>query len=203
MNYSKYKESRDMTWEELKKNNISALPVKISDICKNRGIKVVSYKNGMDFIKSINALDRVISNDGFSVGNIIFFNSAQSVERQRFTVAHELGHIVLGHTLNGQLVNREISPNDNPIETAANVFASRILAPACVLWGIGVTDYKQIQELCNISSTAAKFRMERLQTLYDREREFLKTRGKSCFLLSPLERKVYKQFEDFIKEVSN
>ncbi len=53
------------------------------------------------------------------------------------SLAHELGHCLM-HNGNG-LYNHEPSETDNPIEQEANVFASRILAPACVLWGIGVT----------------------------------------------------------------
>lgn len=37
-------------------------------------------------------------------------------QRKRFTVAHELGHIMLGHVGHYELINREILPNDNPIE---------------------------------------------------------------------------------------
>ena len=109
--------------------------------------------------------------------------------RQRFTAAHELGHILAGHVGKYTLVNREPSPQDNPIEQAANVFASRLLAPACVLWGCGVQTAEEIQQLCQISRQAAAYRMERLRVLYARQR----------FLTSPLERAVYEQFREYIK----
>lgn len=95
-------------------------------------------------------------------------------------------------------VNREPNDKDNPIEQAANVFASRLLAPACVLWGLKVKSAEEIVQYCNISMQSAEFRMERMNELYEREEEFLRTRGKSCFLLSPLERKVYNQFKEYI-----
>lgn len=84
---------------------------------------------------------------------------------------------------------REPDPGDNPIEQAANVFASRLLAPACVLWGCGVQSAEDIERLCDISRAAAEFRWTRMQELYRRQR----------FLTSPLERLVYAQFEDYIK----
>ena len=198
MDYSSYKESRDMTWKELINNNINSLPIKINTICKNRGISLISYSKGADLIRYINNGEKYVSNDGFSIGNKIFYNEKCSAERTRFTIAHELGHIMLGHTQSPALINREISPDDSPLETAANVFASRLLAPACVLWGIGVTDYHQIQALCSISETAARFRMERIDQLYEREQEFLKRYDKSCFLISPLERQVYEMFAEYI-----
>ena len=109
--------------------------------------------------------------------------------RQRFTCAHELGHIILGHVGRYDLVCREPAPGDNPIEQAANVFASRLLAPACVLWGCGVQSAEDIAQLCDISRAAAEFRWSRMQELYRRQR----------FLTSPLERLVYAQFENYIK----
>ena len=117
-------------------------------------------------------------------------------ERQRFTIAHELGHIMLHHS--GKLKNREPADGDATVEQAANVFASRLLAPACVLWGCGVHTPEQIAALCSISLPAARFRAARMAELYERERAFLMTRGRSCFLLSPLERQVYEAFADYI-----
>ena len=110
--------------------------------------------------------------------------------RQRFTTAHELGHILLGHVGQSPVVNREPQATDNPIEQAANVFAARLLAPACVLWGCGVRSAADIERLCHVSRQAAEYRMERMRILYARNR----------FLTSPLEGAVYRQFEEYIKE---
>lgn len=121
---------------------------------------------------------------------MILVSRSKPVPRQRFTAAHELGHILLGHVGEKNLVNREPSPSDSPIEKEANVFASRLLAPACVLWGCGVRSAEDIMELCGISRLAAEFRWQRLQAL----------RGRELFLTSQLERQVYERFEPFIKE---
>ena len=102
---------------------------------------------------------------------------------------HELGHILLGHLGEYDLVNREPQPGDNPIEQAANVFASRLLAPACVLWALNVRTPEEIADICQISHQSASFRAERMAELYKR--------GK--FLTSPLERKVYEQFLGYIQ----
>ena len=98
----------------------------------------------------------------------------------------------------GRLKNSAPADGDAAVEQAANVFASRLLAPACVLWGCGVHTPEQIAELCSISLPAARFRAARMAELYDREQDFLMTRGRSCFLLSPLERQVYAAFADYI-----
>lgn len=68
------------------------------------------------------------------------------------------------------------------------MFASRLLAPACVLWGLNFHTAEEIAKVCNISITAAQIRAERMDMLYKRNK----------FLISPLERKVYEQLKGFI-----
>ena len=180
MNYKNYKNSRDMAWKILINERITALPVSVSGLSKGMGIELRYY-------------DSTDGSDGFSTivngSPIISINRLAARGRKRFTAAHELGHILLGHVGNcGSLVNREPPPDDNPIEQAANVFASRLLAPACVLWALKVDSAAQIAELCDISIQAAEFRMKRMTLLYERDK----------FLTSTLERQVYEQFLPWI-----
>lgn len=179
MNYSSYMNSRDLSWNILIQGNICELPVSIINLCHQLNIKVKYYVPNND-------------SDGQSLivkgCPIILVNKNCPNQRKRFTVAHELGHILLGHVGKYELVNREPAPNDNPIEHEANIFASRLLAPACVLWGCKIKNATEISNLCDISKKAADFRMERMKILYQ----------KNKFLISPLERQVYKQFYYFI-----
>lgn len=197
MDYRKYQKSRDLSWQILIEHKVAQLPVKISDICKANQIKIISYQTGHKLLDNLDLIQNTINSDGFTLNKIIFYNGQREIPRQRFTIAHELGHIIL-HDGNG-LYNREPSKNDVPIEQEANVFASRLLAPACVLWGLRVNSARQISKLCNISMQSAEFRLLRLQELYEREKHFMQKYNKSCFLMSPLERAVYKQFSDYIK----
>lgn len=179
MNYEKYKNARDMSWKILLDMDIRALPVNVSSVCRAMGIAIKYY-------------DGTAESDGQSTmiagQPLIFVSRNKPVSRQRFTAAHELGHILLGHVGQGELVNREPSPDDNPLEQEANVFASRLLAPACVLWGCGVRSAQDIMTLCDISRQAAEFRWQRVQQLLDRGR----------FLTSPLEQEVYRRFTEYI-----
>lgn len=181
MDYRIYQQSRDAAWQILIDFNISALPVKVTDICKELNIPVKLYTPYND-------------NDGYCyIANgqpIMCISKTATVQRQRFTAAHELGHIILGHIGKYELTNREPSPTDNPIEQAANVFASRLLSPACVLWGLGITTAGQISEICGISIQSAEYRIKRMQELTERNK----------FLTSPLEAQVYSQFKQFINE---
>lgn len=182
MDYKKYQKSRNMSWKILLKGNVRELPVNIVELCHKLGIAVKYYDK----------LEQ--GNDGkctvINKQPIILVRQECSRQRKRFTVAHELGHILLSHVGKYELVNREISPTDNPIEQEANVFASRLLAPACVLWGLKVNSADEIAQLCDISPTAAAYRWQRLQELYKRNK----------FLVAPLEQQVYRQFQDFISD---
>lgn len=179
MNYREYKNSRDLAWRVLINEGVVELPVMIGKLCRNMGIRVVYYTPTDE-------------NDGYStiIGDraVIFVSKNCITARQRFTCAHELGHILLGHVGRYKLVNREPTRGDNPIELEANVFASRLLAPACVLWALDAREPEEIAALCRISQQAAQFRAERMKLLYARNR----------FLSSPLEQKVYEQFGEFI-----
>lgn len=181
MNYRDYKVSRDLAWQVLINEGVTELPVKIGHLCREIGIRLCSYSS-----TDINDGKSTII-DGQAV---IFVSNNCTKARQRFTAAHELGHILLGHVGAYQLVNREPSAKDNPIEQAANVFASRLLAPACVLWALNIRSPEQIAELCEISYAAACFRAERMALLYERNK----------FLMSPIEQQVYMQFEEFIRK---
>ena len=198
MQYSKYRESRDLAWRILLECKIDRLPVRVSGICRLLGYAVTSYARGEELIERLGLSEKAESNDGFTYKSVIFYSDSCTVQRQRFTVAHELGHILLHN--GGGVYNREPADSDNPIEREANVFASRLLAPACVLWGLGVTDAGQLAELCDISMQSARFRMERLCKLYERDRAFRIKYGRGCFLLSPAERAVYEQFREYINE---
>ena len=196
MQYERYKQARNLSWEVLIQNKVSKLPVKIVPICRSYGIRVRSYQDGADILEKLNLTQMIDRTDGFmtyiSGKPAIFYDQRCTEGRKRFTIAHELGHYLLGHVKPGQVttINREPEPGDSPAERQANQFAARILAPACVLWGLDLHDADEIAAACGISKQAAAFRAERMRVLYQR--------GK--FLTAPEERRVYSQFKNFISQ---
>lgn len=191
MYYKRYQESRDAVWEILINEGIFELPIRISHICKNLGIEIKIY-------------DSQEENDGYSFilqgKPFIFVNQNIPKDQQRFACAHELGHILLGHVGKHKLVNREPSPYDNAVEQQANSFATRLLAPACVLHELGILDAKSIAETCGISIKAAEFRAKRIKELEERDKLFRRLYNHGCFYLSPLEAEVARQFKDYIEK---
>lgn len=196
MSYRDYQNARDAAWQILLDCGIDCLPVSLNTICHELKIKVLTYSKGAGIIEKARLGQDVRRTDGmtFYAKNtpVVLYDEKTSPQGAKFTVAHELGHIIMGHVKPGYftVANREPQPGDAPEEQSANQFAARLLAPACVLWGMGVHSAEEIMELCRISRPAAEFRAQRMAELYRRDQ----------FLSSPLERKVYRRFKPFIRE---
>lgn len=195
MNYTDYQNIRNESWRILLDCKIDRLPVDLNMICKALGVGTAPYGANRALIQQKNLSAIVARSDGLSffAGNmpVVLYNETCTPERVRFTIAHELGHIVLGHISPGgvTIANREPNPQDDPKEVAANQFAARLLAPACVLWGLDLHTAKEIAQVCRISKQAAEFREDRMNVLYSRNK----------FLSSPMERRLYQQFLPYIK----
>lgn len=196
MSYKNYQNARDVAWKILLDCKVDRLPVDLNPVCGRLKIRVLSYGRNRELIQRAGLTQAVRMTDGltFYLRNtpVVLFDETVQPQRARFTVAHEVGHIVLGHVRPGGFtpVNREPQPGDAPEETEANQFAARLLAPACVLWGLDIHTPEEIMRLCHISGQAARFRAERMRELYRRRR----------FLTSPLEREVFGQFQPFMSE---
>ena len=87
------------------------------ELLEERGIKIFSAPLG-----SIGGIAARVDGPGFPAVPLIVVNAEDWGERQRFTISHELGHIIL-----------EVSPILNP-ELVAHRFAGAFLMPAEALW---------------------------------------------------------------------
>lgn len=199
MNYDDYKRARDLSWRVLLNTGTRELPVKVSRICRGYGVTLRSYQVGAPLIRELGLEAQCDISDGFTVRSgdrcYVFYNMEQPPGQVRFTIAHELGHVLLGHLGDGEhtVYNRESSSEDALEEHTANVFASRLLAPACVLHALGAVTPEQIAAVCDISMAAARFRAGRMG--------MLEQRGK--YGSSPLERQVLAQFRSYIDRVNS
>ena len=92
----------------------------------------------------------------------IFINSQRPDERKLFTLAHEIGHFLLGHNGTNFRIDRDIhSKNKDVYETEANFFAAALLMPEkdvinFILSGMSVDEMAGI---FNVSHSAAKNRI--------------------------------------------
>lgn len=172
--YEHYKIARNKAWECLIETNTNTLPISLNRIIKYYKLNFVLFE---DNIK-----------EAFTKNNIIHINKTLPKTRGRFTIAHELGHILLNHKNLSHTIHNE-NDNKNIEEYQANIFARCLLMPAIVLKEINCIEPQDIANICNVSLQSAVYRSERMKELLKRNK----------FNLSPLERQVYINFNDFIK----
>ena len=183
--YGVYKKVRDASWQALIDNKVDSLPVSMVRIVDNNGIKLLKNSQVHELKNGEAGISICDGKQWF-----IVYDDLLPLGRKRFTVAHELGHIFLGHPLVAGYHARTTGEKLPQTESEANVFASRFLAPACVLWGLNAHTAAEISRFCEISAEAAGIRAKRMAELYKR----------NMFLTSPLEQRVFSQFKDFIKQ---
>lgn len=196
MKYRLYQQARNLSWNVIRDCGINQLPVNLGEICRYYKIKTVPYSKFTlwDMVKP-----QAKNGDGFSfkLANqyyIVFNDSVHYLGRIPFTLAHEIGHILLGHVETITFYrNCEIDSQAMEKEIQANILGRDILMPAVVLSVLDVHSAKEIAKLCNISIQSSKIRAKRLKELCQR----------NCFQFHPLERSVMLQFKDYIENNSN
>lgn len=136
------------------------LPIDPRELAEIEGIAVVADPE----------LDKQnISGEYMSEGfiPIIKYNPLDSVKRQRFTIAHELGHHVLnhGHAFRDNKRNFALHVFDCK-EVAANKFAAELLMPndaiSVLLNQRKINSIAELSKIFDVSVAAMKYRLENL-----------------------------------------
>lgn len=101
---------------------------------------------------------------------VVYDDRMENHQRIRWTIAHEIGHIVLGHLTSfdatalcrGSLTEKEY----RVLEREADTFAVNLLAPMTIINRLTSIQTKEnIMELCDLSGEASDNCMEELQLL--------------------------------------
>ena len=105
-------------------NGISTSPLEVHRLADILGIKLLCIPMDDDISGSLRIAE---SGDHW----IMKVNSLHHPNRQRFTIAHELGHYALHASNNSDFVDRNFFRNNDssPMEREANRFASELLMP--------------------------------------------------------------------------
>lgn len=102
------------------------LPVRVDLIAQRMGVGLFP-RAGMGYSGHFFAANAPQNQTGAPA---IVFNTNDSAARQRFTIAHELGHFVLGHGTSPRDTSNVFSSfAGSPNERAANKFAAHLLMP--------------------------------------------------------------------------
>ncbi len=152
--------AREHAQRLLTEHAVTALPVQVEKIAKNRGIAVRfspldQELSGMALIK-----------DGVSV---IGVNALHHPNRQRFTIAHELGH----HIMHRELIDGTVhidkgftlwrdnvaAQGTDLVEMQANAFASELLMPKQFIGQIDGIENLDIDDEVGMKALAKRFRV--------------------------------------------
>lgn len=89
----------------------------------------------------------------------VFVNVAAVAERARFTLAHEIGHVLLGHLGGGRsIVDLRVDPHDPAREeSAANIFAAHLLLPEPV--AVSAPEPERLSAAYGLSLEAASYQV--------------------------------------------
>lgn len=137
------------------RHNIKSVPLDPFEIAKASGYVLRPYSN---LNSEAYALLKSKEQDGTSYFDpnqqtyVICYDDEQCIERQRFTIMHEIGHIDMGHKHGSQLA-----------EVIANHYAGYALAPSPLIQKDNCEDFGDISVVFNISDECAYWRFNSYQ----------------------------------------
>ena len=148
--YKRYEDIKKIASSKIKEWGIKSLPYNCFQLCKVLGIVLKKYSDQEQSVQkeltefSEDAFCYTIVENGCAV-RVIAYNDKMPEHRIRFSIMHEIGHIVLDHTEHSQLAEAE-----------ANFFAQYMLAPTPTLQYFLPLAASKVSFLYNISEECAK-----------------------------------------------
>lgn len=144
-----------------------ALPLRLDTmrhLCDALGYKLLTYAEGAPIIEKL-PFDDYTRCPAFCAHvmdcNVVFYDDTCSVGTRLFSLAHEIGHIVLRHIATGA---RGYDASDTAQEREADAFAYALLAPLDALRAARVHTVKQIQRMTLLDRERAAHVLAELQT---------------------------------------
>lgn len=136
-------------YEEL---GVSRIPINPFEVARKKGYVIIPFSK---MSKETLKLLKKTASSGASIRNEegtykIFYDDSDSPRRQRFTVMHEIGHILLGHKQDSEYA-----------EKCANYYASYALSPTPLISLSGCEDYIELADKFFISFFSASIAFER------------------------------------------
>ena len=161
----RYSHATKIAQKVLKESQVSVLPIDLNKILMHLGINLLPHS----FPEKVSAI-LLKENNMFVVG----VNSSHHPHRQRFSIAHEIGHYMLGHYRDNFVDNEDISEGRyDPFDTEhnkvqeqeANYFAGELLMPSDMLKRDfdKLRNVEEIAKLYNVSKEALWIRLLKLK----------------------------------------
>ena len=201
--YRQYQEARDTAWRALLRLEDKRLPVDPEALAAQLGVEIHPDPDPGEN-QRLWTLTRQVQGVCVSLRvrgawHLFIRDGSLDDSRRRFAVAHELGHLLLGHGTrslapgvrcfdSGDNQGDLIEDPQNMTDYAADIFAIRLLAPACLLHELHVDTSGGIMALCGLPPRAAALRAERMELLNRR----------NVFYVNRLERQVRDAFRPWL-----
>lgn len=140
-----------------------SVPVKVDDIAHKLGIYISELNENNPEHLGLSGLAEINNNNRF-----VYFNRTESKNRQRFTIAHEIGHHQLAHVTNANPKYRDdaghfSSQTQQWEEIEANQFAAELLMPQAALEFMihkkGMTHIPELANTFEVSEAAMYYRL--------------------------------------------
>ncbi|MDY6225353.1 ImmA/IrrE family metallo-endopeptidase [Veillonella caviae] len=152
-NKPRYEYAKNKAYELLDRLNIKSYPIDLNYVFETLGIKLISIQAAEPLLsaspeissllsvkafqdKSIDALTTIIPTFGY----VTFYDYSKSNERIQFTLAHELGHIILDHCLDfkeTQYFRSKMTESQYKVlEKEADTFAGAFVRPANLVMSV-------------------------------------------------------------------
>lgn len=131
----------DIQWATLqvfRECDVHSFPLNCFRIAEHYGFKLIKYTT-LSESKRLACME--LSEDACVIGDTLFYNDQMCEHRIRFSIAHELGHHILG-TVN---------------ESDANQFAGYLLAPRMAIHYAECKNHADVARIFNISEEAADY----------------------------------------------
>lgn len=149
-----YKAARNAATKIIALNHITAPPVCLEDIADSEGLDIAVAEFEDNDISGYIDFEK----------KLIIVNKYHSPSRQRFTIAHELGHWILHQKELQQdrdiviLYRKSIEGETDPLEQEANCFAANLLVPVPFLNKLSDQSNKNLANIFQVSETVIAYR---------------------------------------------
>lgn len=147
----RYDEIRSTVADLIEDWNISVYPFSVWEFVHRLGIRTIRYSELPEWLRIEVELYwpdaiTIYPSDFNPAKTIVFYNDLQDREHIRFTIAHELAHLVLMHPDTGEDV----------YEHEADIFANYLLAPAPLVLRDSKLDVDTIHDDFQVSYSCAR-----------------------------------------------
>lgn len=156
---------------------VRSFPIDCFDILSSYGYRVYSYQELDERNHEVYEMCRTYSEEAFheKSGKIVAYNELRPIGRIRFSLMHELGHILLRHPTGADCYEKE-----------ANYFASHILAPRIAIHYAGCRNSPETARCFNMTLEAAGYAFQ----------DYRRWRRAAVYQMSMVDQRLYQHFYD-------